>query len=157
MRKTYFATVLVGSMLCFNFSAQHIETEPKPVPTSSAKSFLEVLMEKQTRETLKYNRKPENIKAYTLSSMKKYGWGKQEYSCLYSLWKKESNWKWYSHNKSSGAYGIPQATPGWKMRHAGADWKTNPFTQISWGLNYIKRNHGTPCIAWRHSEVNNWY
>jgi hypothetical protein len=73
------------------------------------------------------------------------------------LWKKESNWHWYSHNKSSGAHGIPQAVPGWKMRHAGADWKTNPFTQIKWGLSYIKRNHGSPCLAWKHSEENNWY
>jgi hypothetical protein len=144
-------------MIAFNYSPVYSVTEQVKQPVYDYPNFLEIVTKKHVEETLKHNRKPENIKAYTLSSMKKYGWGKQQYSCLYSLWKKESNWHWYSHNKSSGAYGIPQATPGHKMRHAGEDWKTNPFTQINWGLSYIKRNHGTPCIAWKHSEVNNWY
>lgn len=106
-------------------------------------------------------RQKSNIRIFTLQQIKKYGWNMNQYSCLYRLWKKESNWRWNAHNKNSGAYGIPQATPGNKMRHewagGGKDWKTNPRTQITWGLSYIKRNHGSPCVAWQHSGKHNWY
>ncbi len=32
----------------------------------------------------------------------------------------------------------PQALPGSKMASAGADWQTNPVTQINWGLGYAR-------------------
>ena len=85
------------------------------------------------------------------------GWGQDEYSCLVALWSKESGWNIYAHNASSGAYGIPQALPGEKMASAGADWATNPATQISWGLGYISGRYGTPCGAWSHSGAKGWY
>jgi hypothetical protein len=85
------------------------------------------------------------------------GWGESEYSCLVSLWKKESSWNVYANNKSSGAYGIPQALPGSKMASAGADWATNPATQITWGLGYISGRYGTPCGAWGTSQAKGWY
>jgi hypothetical protein len=85
------------------------------------------------------------------------GWGESEYSCLVSLWKKESSWNVYASNKSSGAYGIPQALPGSKMASAGADWATNPATQITWGLGYITGRYGTPCGAWGTSQAKGWY
>ena len=47
----------------------------------------------------------------------------------------------------SGAFGIPQALPGSKMASAGADWQTNPATQILWGLGYIRDLYGSPCGA----------
>ncbi|WP_310124646.1 lytic transglycosylase domain-containing protein [Agrococcus sp. BE272] len=85
------------------------------------------------------------------------GWGEGQYSCLYSLWQRESNWNVYAQNSSSGAYGIPQALPGSKMATHGGDWQTNPVTQISWGLDYIAGRYGTPCGAWGHSEQVGWY
>ncbi|KAE8765645.1 DUF348 domain-containing protein [Georgenia thermotolerans] len=85
------------------------------------------------------------------------GWGADQFSCLDSLWTKESNWNVYADNPSSSAYGIPQALPGSKMASAGADWATNPATQITWGLNYIAGRYGTPCNAWAHSKAVNWY
>jgi len=75
-----------------------------------------------------------------------------QFPCLDKLWKKESGWNYKAENKGSGAYGIPQALPGKKMSSAGADWKTNPATQIKWGLGYIKGKYDTPCGAWSHSE-----
>lgn len=87
----------------------------------------------------------------------KYGWGAGEFSCLSSLWAKESGWSYTASNPSSGAYGIPQALPGSKMATVGSDWATNATTQISWGLDYIKRAYGTPCAAWGHSQAMNWY
>ncbi len=84
------------------------------------------------------------------------GWGNDQFSCLVSLWNKESGWRVNAYNPS-GAYGIPQSLPGSKMASVGADWQTNPATQITWGLNYISGVYGTPCGAWAHSVANNWY
>jgi hypothetical protein len=85
------------------------------------------------------------------------GWGDGEFSCLNSLWEKESGWSYTANNPSSGAYGIPQSLPGSKMSSAGSDWQTNPVTQIKWGLQYIANTYGTPCSAWGHSQSVNWY
>lgn len=87
----------------------------------------------------------------------KAGYGLSEMPCLDKLWTRESNWNYKSLNKGSGAYGIPQALPGKKMASAGADWETNPATQIIWGLGYIKGRYKTPCKAWQHSEDVGWY
>ena len=66
-----------------------------------------------------------------------YGWGADQFSCLDSLWTKESGWNYQAYNASGGATGIPQALPGSKMASAGSDWQTNAATQIRWGLGYI--------------------
>ena len=76
-----------------------------------------------------------------------WGWTGSEWTCLESLWQRESRWSPAAANSSSGAYGIPQALPGSKMASAGEDWKTNPATQIKWGLGYIKGRYTTPCGA----------
>ncbi|GAA2641635.1 aggregation-promoting factor C-terminal-like domain-containing protein [Paractinoplanes durhamensis] len=81
------------------------------------------------------------------------GFGLDQFPCLDKLFKKESGWNYRAENRSSGAYGIPQALPGSKMSSEGADWKTNPATQIKWGLGYIKGRYKTPCKAWAHSEA----
>lgn len=86
-----------------------------------------------------------------------YGWGEDQYSCLDSLWTRESQWDFSAVNPSSGAYGIAQALPGDKMASTGADWQTNPTTQIKWGLGYIQGRYGSPCSAWSHSESTGWY
>ncbi|WP_246158325.1 lytic transglycosylase domain-containing protein [Catellatospora sichuanensis] len=78
-------------------------------------------------------------------------------ACLNKLWTRESGWNHKAHNKSSGAYGIPQSLPGDKMAKFGDDWQTNPATQIKWGLDYIKKRYSTPCKAWQHSEDIGWY
>jgi resuscitation-promoting factor RpfB len=88
--------------------------------------------------------------------VKARGWGTDQFSCLVSLWSKESGWRTNASNPS-GAYGIPQALPGSKMASAGADWETNAATQITWGLSYIAGVYGTPCAAWAHSQATNWY
>ena len=77
-----------------------------------------------------------------------YGWDAGEFICLVALWNAESGWSWSATNPSSGAYGIPQALPGWKMASAGSDWLTNPATQITWGMDYIESVYGSPCTAY---------
>jgi hypothetical protein len=86
-----------------------------------------------------------------------YGWDDDQFGCLDSLWERESHWNVYADNPSSSAYGIPQALPGSKMSSAGADWATNPVTQIKWGLGYIEDRYGSPCSAWGHSESHGFY
>jgi hypothetical protein len=85
------------------------------------------------------------------------GWTGSQWTCLDSLWLRESGWNPAARNASSGAFGIPQALPGGKMASAGADWATNPETQIRWGLGYIRSVYGTPCGAWSHSQGYGWY
>lgn len=100
---------------------------------------------------------PGTAKAIAYDMVKARGWSDGEYACLVALWKRESGWRVNAYNKSSGAYGIPQALPGKKMASAGSDWQTNPATQIKWGLRYVKGRYGTPCGAWAHSEKYGWY
>jgi hypothetical protein len=86
-----------------------------------------------------------------------YGWGDGQFSCLESLWTRESGWNYQAYNSGSGATGIPQSLPGSKMASAGADWQTNATTQIRWGLGYIAGSYGSPCSAWGHSQATGWY
>jgi hypothetical protein len=87
----------------------------------------------------------------------KYGWGSFQFACLDKLWTKESNWRYKARNKTSGAHGIPQALPATKMESIGTDWRTNPVTQISWGLRYIEVRYETPCKAYKKFQRSNWY
>jgi hypothetical protein len=89
--------------------------------------------------------------------MDEYGFTEKEYKCLNSLWTQESNWNYKSRNKKSGAHGIPQALPASKMNVVSTDWRTNPVTQIRWGLRYISIRYETPCKAWAKHKRNNWY
>ncbi|WP_231907679.1 aggregation-promoting factor C-terminal-like domain-containing protein [Oerskovia enterophila] len=100
---------------------------------------------------------PGSSKAIAKSLAAQRGWGDDQFACLDLLWMKESKWNATAENRSSGAYGIPQALPGSKMASAGADWRTNPATQITWGLGYIEGRYGTPCGAWSHSQAKGWY
>jgi uncharacterized protein YabE (DUF348 family) len=100
---------------------------------------------------------PGSAKAIGRALAAERGWGSGQFACLDRLWTKESNWRWNAENPSSGAYGIPQSLPGSKMASVGADWRTNPATQIRWGLGYIAGRYGTPCGAWSHSVAVGWY
>jgi hypothetical protein len=89
--------------------------------------------------------------------IEEYGFNKRQYDCLNELWTQESNWNYKSRNKVSGAHGIPQALPASKMNIISTDWRTNPVTQIRWGLRYISIRYETPCKAWAKHKRSNWY
>ncbi|AZM44942.1 hypothetical protein DMB38_03085 [Streptomyces sp. WAC 06738] len=80
-----------------------------------------------------------------------------QFTCFSSIVERESGWDHTATNPSSGAYGLMQALPGDKMASAGADWRTNPVTQIKWGLDYMNDRYGSPCGAWDFWQANNWY
>jgi len=86
-----------------------------------------------------------------------YGWDSEQYLCLNNLWTKESHWNYKAHNYRSGAHGIPQALPASKMDLIADDWRTNPVTQIRWGLRYIEDRYDTPCGAWSKFKRHRYY
>lgn len=132
--------------------AVYVKAQPAPTPTKApsvqvrAASFAVPFVAPS----------PGTAQSIAYGMVKARGWGDSEFSCLVALWNRESGWRVNAYN-SSGAYGIPQALPGSKMASAGADWATNPATQITWGLGYISGRYGTPCGAWGHSNATGWY
>lgn len=80
-----------------------------------------------------------------------------QFQCFSNIVNHESSWNYQAVNASSGAYGLFQALPAGKYASAGADWRTNPATQIKWGLNYMNSRYGSPCEAWSFWSANHWY
>ncbi|QMU67670.1 lytic transglycosylase domain-containing protein [Streptacidiphilus sp. P02-A3a] len=80
-----------------------------------------------------------------------------QFQCFSNIVTRESGWDYTATNASSGAYGLVQALPGSKMASAGADWRTDPATQIRWGLGYMDSRYGSPCGAWSFWQANSWY
>ena len=89
--------------------------------------------------------------------VEEFGFNDSQYSCLNRLWTKESHWNYKARNKISGAHGIPQALPADKMSVVATDWRTNPVTQIRWGLRYITIRYDTPCKAWSFFKSKRYY
>lgn len=100
---------------------------------------------------------PTEAQALGHQMMLAYGFGEDQWPCLYNLWMRESGWKTTAGNQSSGAYGIPQALPASKMATVGPDYLTDAATQITWGLGYVKGRYGTPCGAWSSFQAKGWY
>jgi len=102
--------------------------------------------------------KPAGAKVVAKAIMQsEYNWGSHQFYCLNTLWERESHWNYQSHNRSSGAHGIPQAMPASKMDSIATDWRTNPVTQIRWGLHYIEMRYSTPCSALVKFQRSNYY
>jgi hypothetical protein len=86
-----------------------------------------------------------------------FSWGDDQYACINKLWSKESHWNYKAHNYRSGAHGIAQALPAVKMEIISDDWRTNPVTQIRWGLHYIDLRYQDPCTAWAKWRSHRYY
>jgi hypothetical protein len=136
--------VLATALLSFNPAPAL--AKPEPLPKSKPVKVSRVRIDTSAS------------RAYAMTFMSdNYGWGSDEFACLEPLWNAESGWNHRAHNRSSGAFGIPQSLPGHKMASAGSDWRTNPQTQIRWGLSYIQHRYQTPCGAYAHFKKRNWY
>lgn len=91
------------------------------------------------------------------------GWQGSQWTALETLWDGESNWNPKAENKSSHAYGIPQALPWTKMPKKAwperAGGSSDAATQIQWGLNYIKGRYGSPgmALAFWQKQSPHWY
>lgn len=98
--------------------------------------------------------------SYTVSEVKAMAQqivGGGQFQCFSNIVQRESTWNYQAQNPSSGAYGLVQALPASKMSSEGADWRTNPATQIKWGVKYMNERYGSPCGAWEFWQVNHWY
>jgi Transglycosylase SLT domain len=100
---------------------------------------------------------PAQNRALGMQMCRDRGWSASQCDDLGRLWQRESGWNHRASNGGSGAYGIPQALPGSKMASRGGDWRTNPRTQIAWGLDYIQGRYGNPSNAWGHALRTGWY
>ncbi len=103
--------------------------------------------------------------------MARAGISPSDYHYADSIVSRESGWcptKWqgefgrcpaYHGTPTSAAvgYGLCQATPGWKMASAGADWATNPVTQLKWCAGYAKSRHGGWAGAYNFWQRNHWW
>lgn len=125
--------------------------KPKPKPKVVEKAKVEQPTQVITASTNDYQKYAHDLCINT------YGWTETDFTNLVKLWNRESSWRANAHNPSSGAHGIPQSLPASKMASEGADYYTNGYTQIRWGLKYIKGRYGTPSNAWSHSESYGWY
>jgi len=81
----------------------------------------------------------------------------EQWTCLYTLWMRESNWNPRSLNRKSGAYGIAQFMPyTWKQ----VEFKRSDdgFVQVEAGLAYIQRKYGgNICKALGSNLSRGWY
>ncbi|MEV4454360.1 NlpC/P60 family protein [Microbispora sp. NPDC049633] len=89
----------------------------------------------------------------------KYGWGEgRDWAALQYIWFRESGWNDKAEERSSGAYGIPQANPsGGQGVAKSKEYRSSAAKQISWGLNYIKGRYGDPEGAWAFWHDKGWY
>lgn len=82
------------------------------------------------------------------------------WKCVNDLVKHESGWNHTVANyEGSGAYGLGQALPASKMAKYGADYLTNPRTQLRWFFDYVEIRYGGACNAWYTwlSRSPHWY
>ena len=100
---------------------------------------------------------PDSNRGLGYRLMLQFGLAADQWQYLDALWQRESGWNHLAENASSGAYGIPQSLPGSKMADVAPDWRTNPETQITWGLAYIAARYNHPQGAWGHSQRFGWY
>ena len=157
IRYVYQVKVLKGKTIARTLVAKEIVTKAKPavyiVGTGKPATLnIDVNAAEDNTGTAKGN-----MAFAQVYIAQKYDWNQTQFGCLVSLWNRESHWNHAARNRNSGAYGIPQAMPGNKMSQFGADWQTNPATQIKWGANYISRRYSTPCGALEHSNSTGWY
>jgi hypothetical protein len=131
----------------------------RDVATNAASTLLPIGGGGPSYDLKAHSRSAAASQKIALGMLPAFGWGSNQTAPLISLWNGESGWRWDALNAASGAYGIPQALPASKMASAGADWRTNPATQIAWGLKYIASRYGSPSNAYGEwlARSPHWY
>ena len=142
-----------------NISNEEIALEVKDNKKDKKEEYTKTVVSSNTyKSSTNITGTKEDYKAYAYDLvLNKYLWSESDYQALVNLWGRESNWNANAHNKNSGAHGIPQSLPASKMSSEGSDYYTNGYTQIRWGLKYIKERYGSPSKAWKHFQNKNWY
>lgn len=97
------------------------------------------------------------MQQWLLDDLKSKGYGVEDYNAANTIITRESGWRVDATNASSGAYGLPQASPGNKMGSMGADWQTNYKTQLLWFENYCIKRYGGFVQALNAWNTKGWY
>jgi hypothetical protein len=103
-------------------------------------------------------------------------WGMSQSQCASLIFEYEATWDPHATNKTSGAYGLPQAKPASKLANwaeakakaaeAAGDpeaawlyraWRDNPVVQAEWGVDYMIERYGSPCAALDYRNGVGWY
>ena len=84
-------------------------------------------------------------------------WGAGEWEAFETIIQYESGWRYWAVNNSSGATGLCQSLPANKMASEGADYLTNPETQINWCIKYIKNRYQQPSLALAFWQQHRWF
>jgi hypothetical protein len=79
-----------------------------------------------------------------------------DYQYVEAIVQKESGWRHLVVN-SIGATGLCQSLPGSKMASAGADYLTNPVTQLRWCSSYAQSRYGGWANAWSAWQSKHWW
>jgi len=149
--------------------AEHSRSLPYLKATRDAwRSRLSACRKALAKDERRWKRDPvgyaKQIARYLLA---RKGWGSQFWALDYII-TQESGWEVCKVNGGAvdcaydgpRAYGLPQALPGRKMGSYGADWRTNPRTQLRWLIfSYIPSsgNFHDPVSAYRFWIANHWY
>lgn len=146
-----------SNKLIAKIKVKKVKKKVKKVKRKIKKVYKKVV-KKKNKKVVKVSGTKAQYQAYAHDLViNTYHWSEYDFKCLVKLWNRESGWSASAHNKTSGAHGIPQSLPASKMKSEGADYYTNGYTQIRWGLKYIKNRYGSPSKAWQHSQRKGWY
>ena len=138
--------------------SKNLTVATNPASASLASQMAEMALVADISQQVEIARSIDGAKKVAKSIMNtEFEWGDDQYSCLNRLWTKESHWNYKAHNYRSGAHGIAQALPAVKMEVISDDWRTNPVTQIRWGLRYIDLRYDDPCTAWAKWRSHRYY
>ena len=118
-------------------------TTPTKPPTSSSTG---------SSTNMGYNATPAQAKAMAEQIVPS-----SQFLCFSNIIERESSWNIFATNPSSGAYGLGQALPGYKMASMGSEWRNSALIQIKWALSYMTGRYGSPCAAWAFWQAHNWY
>lgn len=141
-----------------NLTSKNLTVKSGIPMVSLGSQMSEMAIVAQLSRQVELARTPSGARKVAKTLMKnEYKWGEYQFTCLNKLWTRESHWNYRASNRKSGAHGIPQALPAVKMDVVADDWRTNPVTQIRWGLRYIDIRYETPCRAWSKFQRSRYY
>jgi len=117
----------------------------------------EVVTQQPAKQVVVVGAKPfnGNVSADKQSIMAAAGIPESDYVYVDYIVGRESGWR---VNASNGqTWGLCQALPGSKMASAGADWQTNPVTQLNWCTGYAKGRYGSWAGAYAAWLRQHWW
>ncbi|MEY3407019.1 MAG: hypothetical protein RL038_80 [Actinomycetota bacterium] len=132
----------------------------RKVFTSRSKSSIKSVRDLAPQNYPGYFKTAKYAKWYAERHIKhEYGWGKDGFKCLSTLWQKESSWR-IAASGAGGLYlGIPQLNRPAVVKSGipVATYRSSAELQVQLGAHYVKYRYGSPCKALKHKKAKGWY